>query len=450
MPSIYGTPANEVINGGAASDSIHGGGGSDTLRGYGGADLIHGDMAGSGGGSAGNLEIRINTTTTGAQGTPFVTRLASGGAVVIWSSAADTSDTTQGQIRAQFLDAAGQPVGGEIQVSNQPSADHSFDLIHFTRPEALQLANGNVLMVWTDTSGSGGFMLTWVSADGQDGNDAGIYARYFNADGSPANLPGHDRLLGGAGNDTLLGNGGDDTLLGEAGADHLFGGLGDDRLIGGAGNDRLNGGAGADHLSGGAGNDRLVGAAGNDRLHGGSGADTLGGGIGADRLHGDAGADRLQGAAGADSLAGGLGDDTLLGGAGQDTLRGGDGADRLTGDGADRLIGGAGADTMTGGAGADAFVFANLAETGLAANADRINGFVSGVDKVVLSGIDADSGTAGNAAFLAQLSSSFTGVAGQLRYVAGVLSGDVDGDGQADFDIVLSGAPTLTLGDIIL
>lgn len=46
---------------------------------------------------------------------------------------------------------------------------------------------------------SGGFMLTWVSADGQDGNDAGIYARYFNADGSPANLPGHDRLLGGAG-----------------------------------------------------------------------------------------------------------------------------------------------------------------------------------------------------------------------------------------------------------
>lgn len=111
---------------------------------------------------------------------------------------------------------------------------------------------------------------------------------------------------------------------------------------------------------------------------------------------------------------------------------------------------------MTGGAGADAFVFASLAETGLAANADRINGFVSGVDKIVLSGIDADSGTAGNAAFLAQLSSSFTGVAGQLRYVAGVLSGDVDGDGQADFDIVLGGAPTLTLtltlplGDIIL
>jgi hypothetical protein len=150
MTTFVGTTTNENIIGSNTIDSLTGAGGDDTIKGLGGDDHIDGDYAaGNGGGAANGDEFLVNTTTTGAQGTPHFARLAGGGAVAIWSSAASTSDYAQGVIMAQILDAAGQPVGGEFQVSppGQQTADHSFDIIHFTRPEAMQLANGNILMV---------------------------------------------------------------------------------------------------------------------------------------------------------------------------------------------------------------------------------------------------------------------------------------------------------------
>jgi hypothetical protein len=44
------------------------------------------------------------------------------------------------------------------------------------------------------------------------------------------------------------------------------------------------------------------------------------------------------------------------------------------------------------------------------------------------------------AAFAYIGSASFSDVAGQLRFSAGILSGDVNGDGVADFEIQLTGA----------
>nr|WP_289711831.1 type I secretion C-terminal target domain-containing protein [Aeromonas taiwanensis] len=91
--------------------------------------------------------------------------------------------------------------------------------------------------------------------------------------------------------DTLYGGDGNDILFGQGGDDFLYGGAGNDILFGGSGNDTLYGESGSDVLSGGSGNDTLYGGTGNDVLSGGLGNDILVGGLGDDILKGDAGAD---------------------------------------------------------------------------------------------------------------------------------------------------------------
>lgn len=127
----------------------------------------------------------------------------------------------------------------------------------------------------------------------------------------------------------------------------------------------------------------------------------------------------------------------------------GSGNDELRGNAlANRLDGGAGSDIYTGDAGADTFV---IGQVGFA---DRITDFASGSDKIDLSAIDANAGTAGDQAFKLIGSAAFSGVAGELRsYVnasgANVIAGDVNGDGVADFLINL-GTSTAQAGDLIL
>jgi serralysin len=57
---------------------------------------------------------------------------------------------------------------------------------------------------------------------------------------------------------------------------------------------------------------------------------------------------------------------------------------------------------------------------------------------------------AGNQAFNFIGATAFSNVAGQLRYDAGALQGDIDGNGAADFTITLTGNPSLLVSDIIL
>ncbi|BEV01528.1 M10 family metallopeptidase [Novosphingobium olei] len=257
-----------------------------------------------------------------------------------------------------------------------------------------------------------------------------------------------ENATGGSGADTLIGNDSANTLVGGAGADTLTGNGGNDRLEGGAGNDTLDGGAGDDVLIGGDGVDTATYAAfsvalkvalditglqatgaGNDSL---SGIENLIGGSGADLLVGDAAVNRLEGGAGADRLVGGAG--------------------------ADVLIGGEGKDITVGGAGADTFVFTalkDLAGKALAA-ADEIFDFSkSDGDKIDLSGIDAvKSTTTVNEAFTWIGSAAFSKKAGELSYTisqgVGLVLGDIDGNGQADFAIRIDGAPALTASDFVL
>ncbi|MFT3972052.1 MAG: right-handed parallel beta-helix repeat-containing protein [Amaricoccus sp.] len=181
------------------------------------------------------------------------------------------------------------------------------------------------------------------------------------------------------------------------------------------------------------------GGAGDDLLTGGAGADRLAGLKGNDILVGNEGDDTLLGGAGNDSLQGGAGDDSLVGGAGTDVLKGGNGNDVL--------VGGAGADTLTGGAGADHFVFGTAAD----ANGDVMTDYwrTQG-DRIDLTDIDASTKVAGNQTFTFIGAQSFSGVAGELQYKEGTISGDQNGDKIADFQIKLADGHWLGAADFIL
>jgi Ca2+-binding RTX toxin-like protein len=173
----------------------------------------------------------------------------------------------------------------------------------------------------------------------------------------------------------------------------------------------------------------------------------------ADRvLNGTSRHDTLNGAGGNDSLNGFAGNDLLLGFGGNDTLSGLTGNDTLDGGaGNDLLISGAGRDVMTGGTGADVFRFTTLADSAVGTNRDLITAFSQAEgDRIDLAAIDANTRLSGNQAFAFIGDASFGRIAGQLRFAAGVLQADVNGDARADMEIAIQGVPTLLAADFVL
>lgn len=197
-----------------------------------------------------------------------------------------------------------------------------------------------------------------------------------------------------------------------------------------------------------AGNDVLVGTAANDLLKALQGHDDLSGLSGADTLLGGNGNDTLSGGGGADSILGGYGDDLLTGNNGKDTLDGGAGADVLEG--------GKGRDKLIGGAGQDVFVFTDASHNGTSALRDRIMDFDGTEDVIDLSGIDANTGAGGNQAFGFIGTAAFSGTAGELRYrlvnngANSEVLADTDGDGLADFFLLVKGVSVLEASDFVL
>lgn len=237
----------------------------------------------------------------------------------------------------------------------------------------------------------------------------------------------------------IVGTNATETIRGTAFRDALYAYGGNDVIDGGGGSDFIRAGYGDDSVTGGAGNDTIYGDAGNDRIAGGISNDKLFGGDGNDTLSGDGGDDQIWGDAGDDWISGGIGHDVLYGGAGRDRLHAVSGGDWMNGGpGADWLHAGVGPDTMFGGTGADGFIFTSAAAAGLGRVRDSIRDFTSGEDYVNLASIDANTRFAGDQAFDFIGARAFTG-AGQLRHAGGILEGDVDGDGVADFQISLTG-----------
>ena len=137
-----------------------------------------------------------------------------------------------------------------------------------------------------------------------------------------------------------------------------------------------------------------------------------------------------------DTIKGGDGNDAILGEGGNDALNGGAGNDTLRG--------GAGADKIIGGDGGDTFVFKAVSESTLnASRRDTISDFSAYEGDVIdLAGIDAHASARGNQAFDFIGTSDFSGTAGELRYelrngTDALVQGDVDGDGTADFGLLL-------------
>ncbi|MGL4963139.1 MAG: beta strand repeat-containing protein [Inquilinus sp.] len=469
IENLIGTDFDDALYGSAGANALTGGGGADVLRGGGGGDQLDGGA--------------------GTDTASYYTGAA--GVTVDLAAGTGTGGDAQGDTLAGIENLTGSNQGNDTLLGN---------------------AGANTLSGWGGSDvlrgGAGADRL-----DGGAGTDTATY--YTGAAGVTVDLAAGTGTGGEAQGDTLVGienltgsNLGNDTLLGNAGANILSGWGGGDVLRGGAGADRLDGGAGTDAASyytsaagvtvdlaagsgtgGDAQGDILIGIENltgsnlaNDTLIGNAGANTLAGWGGSDVLRGGAGADALDGGAGTDtasyytsgtgilvSLASGLGSggeaqgDTLTGienvsgSQGGDSLYGNTGANVLQGwNGNDILVGRAGQDTLTGGAGADRFVYVATAESVVGANADRITDFSHAQgDRIELSGIDANTGVAGDQAFTFIGSGLFTGVAGQLRAVnssPGVvtIAGDVNGDGASDFHIQLTGTLVLVAGDFVL
>ena len=485
--SIPGGEGGDTLIGGDDADSLVGGNGNDTLAGGNGADVLSGEvgndvfrvtLVGEVSGLAGTIDGGSDLDTLDFQ-TDQTSGAANIASVVLTSVKTLLLGGTELTLRAAQLGGFVGIFGTGLQERLILSAAGTVDLTGTTIVNIDEIrgsagADGNIL--------TGAAQAQFV--DGLNGAD------------SIQGTLGNDVIKAGNGADAVSGNEGNDTIRGEQGADNLNGGIGNDVVqfvgvsdISGLA-ETVDGGNDVDTL-----NFQALGASGRVDLSlatilnievlnivnnqatltasqlgsyetiTGSGlfervqlsaagvADLTGAAIiNSDEFRGTAGAVSflLAGASGnmifntlggADSVSGGEGSETFLGGSGNDTLLGGGGADVIAGQG--------GTDSLTGGLDADLFTFDDLTEMGTGAARDVITDFAHGIDVIRLTLLDADLNTPGDQSFSFIGGGAFT-AAGQVRYVGGVISGDVDGDGAADFQIALTGSPVLAATDFQL
>lgn len=479
---IFGGADNDTLSGGDDNDLINGDDGNDTLFGGNGVDVLNGGLgADSMEGGAGNDIYRVDSLSD------RVREVADGGYDRVLSS---VSHTLGSHVERLSLTGTADLTGAGNAVDNRLDGNSGANsLTDGAGHDRLYGYAGNDTL----TGGAGNDTLDGgVGADSMVGGaDDDLYVVDDVGDAViELENAGYDRVLAsinytlgtdlerlslsgtadinGTGNmraNRLDGNEGANILddgdfsldfFGSI-SDSLYGGAGNDTLIGNSGADRLDGGLGADSMSGGIGDDTYfvddaldvvfeAADAGYDRVLA-SVSYTLTADV--ERLSligtadlnatGQAQANRLDGNAGANRLDAGEGNDRLFGLGGNDTLIGGGGKDLLDG--------GLGTDRMTGGLGADRFAFRSATE----ADGDVITDFSRAEgDRVDLRSIDADAALAGDQAFTWIGGAAFSDVAGQLRFLGGVLEGDVNGDGGADFQIGLTGVTVLSAGDIWL
>lgn len=443
--SLQGRSWSELIEGEAGQDDIHAGSGDDSVLGGAGADSIYGDAG--------------DDTLDGGDG----------------------ADTLIGGLGVDLM-RGGE--GDDVYV-----VDSALDTL-------VELPNGGRDFVRTDlatyvlSDNIENLIATSATPHHFTGNDL---------DNSIVGSRGVDTLIGGEGNDTLNGGAGGDLLVGGAGDDvyivdsefdsivelkndgidtirtslkeftlgkdieniystnnisHNFTGNNLSNLIvGGSGSDIINGAYGNDTLDGGGGIDKLIGGFGDDFFvvqpgdrvieYLDRGIDTVFVTGGASYTLGQNLEMLTLGGMVAKGIGNGL-DNTITGNNAANTLWGLAGNDWLAGGGgSDVLIGGPGQDTMTGGVGADQFRLTNLADSSIDAP-DVIMDFTFGAgerDRISLTMIDANNLASGNQAFVYR-GTEFTGRAGDLRVQAQddgayIAAGDVDGDGRADFALVI-------------
>lgn len=285
----------------------------------------------------------------------------------------------------------------------------------------------------------------------------------------------------GMGNDVLfefenvIGGSAGDSIIGDNNVNSLQGGAGNDTITGNGGSDAINGGDGNDLIlfSNNAlaeGFDKITGDAGLDTIQAGqdntyislasvSGIETISsGGFANVRIKGsnagenwDFSGTTLNGIVSIDASKG---NDTVVGSGAADTISGQEGNDSINGGiGNDKITGGVGVDTLTGGTGVDRFVFGPGEST--VATPDLITDFSHAEkDRIDVSKIDANPTITGDQMFSFIVNAAFGHHAGELHYTTagGItsVSGDINGDAVADFQINLTGTLALVAGDFYL
>ena len=262
-------------------------------------------------------------------------------------------------------------------------------------------------------------------------------------------------ILLGAGNDTYVGTG--------------FGSFANERadiVKAGSGNDKIAVSTFKSSYFGESGKDSFFSVGQQNTFHGGSGIDSIsyiardddnvlgGSGVAIDLGAGLAqtGANRFERLISIENAAGTAVADAIAGSGVGNVLRGLGGDDEIAGRGGnDVLVGGRGMDLLQGDSGADRFDFNGRLESAVGARRDVILDFDrSEGDRVDLRDIDADAGRGGNQAFDFIGANGFSGTAGELRFSDGIVAGDTNGDGAADFEIALSGLTSAFRGDFLL
>ena len=130
---------------------------------------IYAQRFGAGGTKLGS-EFRLNTATSGnqwleeqGQNQPqSVAATADGGFIAAWAS--DSSDGNSWGVVAQRFDASGHALGNEIKVNTYSTGEQR-------NPAVAVLADGK-------------FVVTWNSANSQDGSDWGVYGQLYAANGN--------------------------------------------------------------------------------------------------------------------------------------------------------------------------------------------------------------------------------------------------------------------------
>jgi Ca2+-binding RTX toxin-like protein len=497
---VGGSDVADTVHGSASTDDVYANGGNDLLYGNGGGDNLQGGAGHDHLDGGADADILVG----GAGNDMYIVDLQSDSVVEAADEGIDTVKSSatftlsEHVERLQLTGSAAINGSGNELANILTGNDGANSLLGFEGNDDLYGNGGNDTLsggigddrlfagIGNDTlSGGSGYdrMYGGIGDDTYTVGDATDFAYENAGEGTDkVNSSVNHQLRANVENLTLTGSA---NLIGEGNdiANVITGNGGANRLYGYDGNDTLNGQGGDDYLLGGAGNDTLSGGSGYDRMYGGTGNDSYlvvdstdyayeNGGEGTDRVIATinhqlranveelelAGTGDLRGYgnAGNNLILGNSGNNLLYGRDGNDVLKGNAGNDILYGENGDDMFqGGTGQDRHYGGAGADDFIFGGGDFAGMTSGtADRIHDFVSGLDQIDLSAVDANGMVPDDQQFAFIGTGAFTGAAGQLRYqqISGntYVMGDTDGDGDADFWIRLDGLHNLQAGDFII
>lgn len=431
---LTGTSGSDFLFGGSGRDALNGGAGADVMQGGSGDDIYYVDntsdqiIEGAEGGidevqSSVNFTLAANLETLSLTGTANINGTGNDLDNYIYGN--DGNNILDGKAGHNYL--IGRKGNDTFVISgpgeNEIDAGEGVDTLKFALASQLQdwrFYFGGDVEVSFSCETTQGAMQAWVANNGT--LEMVSFTSSTGANTSYALVLGKGNkdvsLVGSSKVDLLIADNGRDTLNGGSGADVMFGGGSDDTyMVDNVGDMVIETEAPISH-------------GGRDLVRSSLATYTLATNVEDLTLVGRG----LNG-------VGNILDNILTGNINKNTLSGGDGSDTL--------IGGTGQDTLTGGAGTDIFKFTQLLDSAVK-TPDKITDFVSGTDKVDLSGIDANSLVASDQAFTFIGSAAFSKVAGQLRFASGVLTGDTNGDGVADFQINMTGVSVLLVSDIVL